>query len=163
MLEINHLSEFKVRDYECDLQGIVNNANYFHYLEQSRHEFLQSHGIDFKLAHDMGLDLVVAKAEVDFIKPLLPSDKFTVYLEFSREGRLRYIFSQKIFRCKNLEAEISEESVISRSLEDFSQADLILSARITCACIDRNRSKPCKFEWLEKILAGRAEGNCFTA
>ena len=25
--------EMKVRDYECDLQGIVNNANYQHYLE----------------------------------------------------------------------------------------------------------------------------------
>lgn len=130
VIEISHLSEFKVRDYECDLQGIVNNANYFHYLEQSRHEFLQSHGIDFKQAHDMGLDLVVAKAEVDFIKPLLPSDKFVIHLEFSREGRLRYVFSQKIYRS----------------------ADLILSAKITCACIDRNRSKPCKFEWLEKIL-----------
>jgi acyl-CoA thioester hydrolase len=146
MIEISHLSEFKVRDYECDLQGIVNNANYFHYLEQSRHEFLQSHGIDFKLAHDMGLDLVVAKAEVDFIKPLLPSDKFVIHLEFSREGRLRYIFSQKIFRFKDLE--ILEKL----KMRDFSQAELILSAKITCACIDRNRSKPCKFEWLEKIL-----------
>jgi len=94
----------------------------------------------------MGLDLVVAKAEVDFIKPLLPSDKFTIHLEFSREGRLRYIFAQKIFRFKDLE--ILEKL----KMRDFSQADLILSAKITCACIDRKRSKPCKFEWLEKIL-----------
>ena len=35
---------FKVRDYECDLQGIVNNANYQHYLEHTRHEFLTSVG-----------------------------------------------------------------------------------------------------------------------
>ena len=37
----------KVRDYECDLQGIVNNANYQHYLEQTRHEFLLSIGLSF--------------------------------------------------------------------------------------------------------------------
>ena len=35
----------KVRDYECDLQGIVNNANYQHYLEHTRHEFLLSTGV----------------------------------------------------------------------------------------------------------------------
>ena len=28
--------KMKVRDYECDLQGIVNNANYQHYLEHTR-------------------------------------------------------------------------------------------------------------------------------
>ena len=37
----------KVRDYECDLQGIVNNANYQHYIEHTRHEFLLSRGISF--------------------------------------------------------------------------------------------------------------------
>lgn len=37
--------KMKVRDYECDLQGIVNNANYQHYIEHTRHEFLSSAGI----------------------------------------------------------------------------------------------------------------------
>jgi len=44
--------EMKVRDYECDLQGIVNNANYQHYLEHTRHEFLTSVGVSF--AHSYG-------------------------------------------------------------------------------------------------------------
>ena len=39
--------EMKVRDYECDLQGIVNNANYQHYIEHTRHEFLLAQGISF--------------------------------------------------------------------------------------------------------------------
>ena len=29
----------EVRDYEIDAEGIVNNANYLHYLEHTRHEF----------------------------------------------------------------------------------------------------------------------------
>ena len=37
--------KMKVRDYECDLQGIVNNANYQHYTEHTRHEFLLQSGI----------------------------------------------------------------------------------------------------------------------
>ncbi|MFW5604105.1 MAG: acyl-CoA thioesterase, partial [Bacteroidales bacterium] len=46
--------EMKVRDYECDLQGIVNNANYQHYIEHTRHEFLRSEGISFAALHEQG-------------------------------------------------------------------------------------------------------------
>lgn len=34
----------KVRDYEVDAEGIVNNANYLHYLEHTRHEFCEEAG-----------------------------------------------------------------------------------------------------------------------
>ena len=46
--------KLKVRDYECDLQGIVNNANYQHYLEHTRHEFLTSVGVSFARLHEEG-------------------------------------------------------------------------------------------------------------
>ena len=46
--------KMKVRDYECDLQGIVNNANYQHYLEHTRHEFLSSTGVSFAALHEQG-------------------------------------------------------------------------------------------------------------
>ena len=55
--------EFVVRDYECDLQGMVNNANYLHYFEHARHQWLESLGIDFAALHKDGIDMVVVRIE----------------------------------------------------------------------------------------------------
>ena len=62
--------EMKVRDYECDLQGIVNNANYQHYIEHTRHEFLLAQGISFADLHAQGIDAVVARLNMAFKTPL---------------------------------------------------------------------------------------------
>lgn len=88
----------KVRDYECDLQGIVNNANYQHYLEHSRHEFLNTFGISFAKMHYEGTDAVVANVNLRFKTPLRSGDEFIVKTAVRAEG-LRYIFTQDIFRA----------------------------------------------------------------
>jgi acyl-CoA thioester hydrolase len=66
--------KFVVRDYECDLQGVVNNANYQHYLEHTRHEFLISKGVSFFQLHEEGVDLIVTKVEIDYKYPLKSRD-----------------------------------------------------------------------------------------
>ena len=68
----------KVRDYECDLQGIVNNANYQHYLEHTRHEFLTSVGVSFAKLHEEGVDPVVARLTMSFKTPLRIGDEFII-------------------------------------------------------------------------------------
>ena len=68
--------EMKVRDYECDLQGIVNNANYQHYLEHTRHEFLTSVGIRLTTLHEQGVDPVVARINMGFRAQLKSGDEF---------------------------------------------------------------------------------------
>jgi len=91
-------TEFTVRDYECDIQGVVNNANYQHYLEHARHEFLVSRGISFLQVHNEGIDLIVTKVEIDYKYPLRSRDKFVVRINILREGNVRIIFVQDIFR-----------------------------------------------------------------
>ena len=69
--------EMKVRDYECDLQGVVNNANYQHYMEHARHEFLESTGTTFSALHARGIDAMVSRwSDLKFSNPY----PFPVYL-----------------------------------------------------------------------------------
>lgn len=90
-------TEMEVRDYECDIQGIVNNANYLHYAEHTRHLFLSSLGVSFSKLHEQGTDAVVARMNLQYKTPLRCDDVFVSRLALSKEG-LRYIFSQDIFR-----------------------------------------------------------------
>lgn len=87
----------KVRDYECDLQGIVNNANYQHYLEHTRHEFLSSIGVSFAELHTQGVDPVVARINIAFKTSLTSGDEFISKLYLKKDG-IRYIFYQDIYR-----------------------------------------------------------------
>ena len=45
-------TKMEVRDYECDIEGIVNNANYLHYMEHTRHLFLKECGLSFAEMHN---------------------------------------------------------------------------------------------------------------
>ncbi|NQU55504.1 MAG: acyl-CoA thioesterase [Bacteroidetes bacterium] len=90
--------ELQVRDYECDIQGIVNNSVYQNYLEHCRHKFLNFAGLDFAQLHNDGIDAVVIKAELDYKFPLRPGDDFLIRVKMKKHGRLRIIFDQQIIR-----------------------------------------------------------------
>jgi acyl-CoA thioester hydrolase len=111
--------EFLVRDYECDLLGVVNNAVYQHYLEHGRHEFMHAAGIDFAKLHDEGINPMVAKIEIDYKFPLRSRDRFILKIGVHREGRLRFVFYQDIFRLPD--------------------EQLILNAKVTGVCLQNGR------------------------
>lgn len=93
--------QMKVRDYECDLQGIVNNANYQHYIEHTRHEFLSSLGVSFARLNEEGIDPVVARLNMAFKTPLKSGDEFISKLYLKKEG-IKYVFYQDIFRLPDM-------------------------------------------------------------
>mgnify|MGYP001247200351 FL=1 len=94
--------KFVVRDYECDLQGVVNNANYQHYLEHARHQFLISKGVSFVQLHEDGIDLIVTRVEIDYKYPLKSRDEFIVTEDIQREGNVRILFIHDICRLPDL-------------------------------------------------------------
>ncbi|HET6487805.1 MAG TPA: acyl-CoA thioesterase, partial [Spirochaetia bacterium] len=119
MAEAGHNAEepFEVRDYECDLQGVVNNAVYLHYLEHARHRWLEAIGVDFAALHQQGMDLVVARIEVDYRSPLRSRDRFVVRSRIQREGRLKLIFQQEIFRVPD-EKLVIQARVVTAALQN---------------------------------------------
>jgi len=120
--------EFKVRDYECDLQGIVNNSVYQNYLEHTRHEFLDTIGLNFKDLFDKGVVAVVARADLAYKTPLRSNDKFVVRTRVEYKG-VKYIFYQDIYRLSEeklcLKGVITTTSLINGKLavsDDIVQA-----------------------------------------
>lgn len=93
--------DFKVRDYECDLQGVVNNSVYQNYLEHTRHEFLLFTGVDFSELARQNINLVVTRAELDYKTPLTSGDEFWVGLNLEKQGNVRFVFLQDIYRSSD--------------------------------------------------------------
>ena len=89
--------EMKVRDYECDIQGVVNNTNYQHYFEHARHEFLLSEGVSFSKLHNEGIDFMVSKAVIEYKVSLRGDDRFVVAIDMKREG-VKLVCLQNIYR-----------------------------------------------------------------
>ena len=106
----------KVRDYECDMQGIVNNAIYHHYLEHAPHEYLLSHGLSFAEMTREGIVIVLVRAELDYRKSLQAGDEFQVTVKAARPTPVRLVFEQSILHEQD--------------------APTILEARIICTAVN---------------------------
>lgn len=116
--------DFEVRDYECDVQGIVNNAVYLNYLEHARHKYLLAKDINFIDLAKEDKNLVLREAHYTYHKSLFPDDKFQVETEAVLEGKVKLCFKQKIFRAEEL---ILESTIIGACVDGKSGKVLKIS------------------------------------
>ncbi len=103
------IMDMEVRDYELDCEQIVNNANYLHYMEHTRHKFCSDAGLSFIEMHNQGIDAVVRKIEIEYKTSLRGGDTFISCLRLERKGP-RFIFYQDIMRS---DGEICAEGVVT--------------------------------------------------
>ena len=85
----------KVRDYEVDCEGIVNNACYLNYLEHTRHEFCEQAGLSFRTMRQRNMAPVVRHIDITYMSSLGLGTEFISRLSIQREGA-RFIFHQWI-------------------------------------------------------------------
>ncbi|WP_133012961.1 acyl-CoA thioesterase [Marinomonas flavescens] len=125
-----HTSFFSVRDYECDMQGIVNNSVYQNYLEHARHSFIKSRGLDFAEITESGIHLVLMKAELEYKRSLKSGDDFFIETFVERISRFKFVFHQTILdsdRNKFLSAKMTIASITAAGKPIiFEQANALL-------------------------------------
>lgn len=99
-MALTYENKMKVRDYECDAQGVVNNANYLHYFEATRHELMESCGLRLRDLTEANVIPMVRNANINYRSSLRGSDEFICSVEIERIG-VRYLFTQKIVRISD--------------------------------------------------------------
>ena len=103
------IMDMEVRDYELDCEQIVNNANYLHYMEHTRHKFCKDAGLSFIEMHNQGIDAVVRKIEVEYKTSLRGGDSFLSCLRLERKAP-RFIFHQDILKSNG---EVCAEGIVT--------------------------------------------------
>lgn len=129
MTAIRYIFELpmKVRDYEVDSEGIVNNAVYLHYLEHTRHEFCEQAGMSFRQMHESGIDPVLSRVEIDYRTPLGLGESMVSKLAIKREGA-RFIFLQDIYNEAGALVVTAKVSVVCLEHGKLTRGDVIASA-----------------------------------
>ena len=124
-----------VRDYECDIEGIVNNANYLHYCEHTRHLFLKQCGLSFAEMHEKGVDAVVARMTMQFKTPLRPDDEFVSRLRLTKEG-IKYVFHHDLYRSADeklcFRAQVELVCIVNGRLSGSEDYDHAFAPYISC-------------------------------
>lgn len=95
---MKHTCELTVRTYECDMNGHVNNANYLHYLEFARHEYLKAIGFDLIASVKAGYGLVVTRIEIDYKRSAILDDVLTIESKAVKRGAVSGAMQQVIRR-----------------------------------------------------------------
>lgn len=127
--EVQYIYELqlKVRDYEVDSEGIVNNAIYLHYLEHTRHEFCETAGLTFRSMHELKLDPVVSHIDIRYLLPLGLGDSMVSKLALKRSGP-KFVFYQDIFTPDGKPVVKAIVDIVSFENGKISRGDLLAKA-----------------------------------
>jgi acyl-CoA thioester hydrolase len=82
-------THLRVRHYEMDALGHVNNANYQHYLEQAAVEHSESLGFNLQRYRELGGVFVMRRLEIEYLRPAVAGDtlELTTWLHQMRGPR----------------------------------------------------------------------------
>ena len=106
---------------DTDFGGVVYYANYLRYFERARTEWLRSLGVEHqRLAREDGLQFVVRRVEIDFLRGARLDDELSITVELTERKRTYLMLRQRALRG----------------------AEPMADARVQAACVRRDDFKP---------------------
>lgn len=98
-------ARIRVRTYELDSFGHVNNAVYLQYFEEARAEYLRLMGLSFDDFAATGTQFVITEARVRYVASARSGDALLIAGEIAELGPASTLFTYQITRESTLIAE----------------------------------------------------------
>ena len=120
--------EWPLRVYieDTDAGGIVYYINYLKFIERARTEFMRSLGFDKSFIFNANVMFVVHSVNIDYVKPARLDDQLIATVVVVKVGKTYMSMEQKVYRVG----------------ENQHDRELLCSADVKLACVDRETIKP---------------------
>jgi acyl-CoA thioester hydrolase len=77
-MPLTYQCTFRVRHYECDAYGHVNNANYLRYMQEAAFDASAAAGYDYARYQQMGTGWLIRETDIEYLRPLRYGDSVAV-------------------------------------------------------------------------------------
>ena len=102
----------RVRYAECDVQGVVFNANYLAYFDISMTELWRAAFGSYQVMLERGVDVVVAEANLRFRSPARFDDELVCKVSVTHLGNTSIVTRHRIVRQDELLVEVEIRHVM---------------------------------------------------
>jgi acyl-CoA thioester hydrolase len=107
-----HTAIFRVRHYECDAYGHLNNANYLRYMQEAAFDASASVGYSKERYESMGFLWLAHETEIEYLQPIVYGDTVEVK---TWVGDFRRVRSRRFYEFRKS----GEEALVARASTDW--------------------------------------------
>lgn len=107
-----HKRTFRVRSYECDAYGHVNNANYLRYMQEAALDASAAVGYDEARYEALGHIWVIRETSIEYLRPLRFGDSVEVT---TWVGDFRRVRSRRFYELR----ELSSGELVAKASTDW--------------------------------------------